>query len=84
MNETGNIELFERTPIPKVVMKMTFPTVLSCLVMVVYNMVDTYFVGMLNSPVESAAVALAAPVLLAFNAVNAEQLHELRGLRRWW
>ena len=29
-----------------------------------------YFVGMLNNPVENAAVTLAAPVLLAFNAVN--------------
>lgn len=70
MKESDNVELFEQTPIPKAVMKMTFPTVLSCLVMVIYNMVDTYFVGMLNNPVESAAVALAAPVLLAFNAVN--------------
>ena len=33
-------------------------------------MADTYFVGMLNNPVENAAVSLAAPVLLAFNAVN--------------
>ena len=38
--------------------------------MVLYNMADTYFVGMLNDPVQNAAVALAAPVLLAFNAVN--------------
>ena len=33
-------------------------------------MADTYFVGMMNDPVENAAVSLAAPVLLAFNAVN--------------
>lgn len=38
--------------------------------MVVYSMVDTYFVGLLNEPVQTAAVALAAPVLLAFNGVN--------------
>lgn len=43
---------------------------LSSLVMVLYNLADTYFVGMLNDPVENAGVALAAPVLLAFNAVN--------------
>ena len=35
-----------------------------------YNLADTYFVGMLNDPVQNAAVTLAAPVLLAFNAVN--------------
>lgn len=62
-------ELFERTPIPQAVMKMAVPTVLSSLVMVIYNLADTYFVGMLNNSTENAAVTLAAPVLLAFNAV---------------
>ena len=38
--------------------------------MVLYNLADTYFVGMLNDPVENAAVTLASPVLLAFNAIN--------------
>ena len=38
--------------------------------MVLYNLADTYFVGMLNDPVQNAAVTLAAPVMLAFNAVN--------------
>lgn len=63
-------ELFEKTPIPKAVASLSVPTVISSLVMVVYSMVDTYFVGLLNEPVQTAAVALAAPVLLAFNAVN--------------
>ncbi|MDD3336683.1 MAG: MATE family efflux transporter [Eubacteriales bacterium] len=62
--------LFEQTPIPKAVAKLAIPTVLSSLVMVLYNLADTYFVGMLNNPVQNAAVTLAAPVLLAFNAVN--------------
>jgi len=51
-------------------MKLAIPTVLSSLVMVLYNLADTYFVGMLNNAVENAAVTLAAPLLLAFNAVN--------------
>ena len=38
--------------------------------MVLYNLADTYFVGMLNDPIQNAAVTLAAPVMLAFNAVN--------------
>lgn len=38
--------------------------------MVIYNLADTYFVGMCNNAIENAAVTLAAPVLLAFNAVN--------------
>ena len=62
--------LFEQTPIPIAVAKLAVPTILSSLVMVLYNLADTYFVGMLNNPVQNAAVTLAAPVLLAFNAVN--------------
>lgn len=51
-------------------MTLSVPTIISSLVMVIYNLADTYFVGMLNNPVQNAAVTLAAPVLLAFNAVN--------------
>lgn len=57
-------------PIPKAVMQLAIPTVISSLVMVIYNLADTYFVGMLNDPTQNAAVTLAAPVLLAFNAIN--------------
>lgn len=70
MDDQKKIELFEQTPVPRAVMNLAVPTILSSLVMVLYNLADTYFVGMLNNPIENAAVALAAPVLLAFNAVN--------------
>ena len=70
MADDQKILLFEKMPIPKAVMQLSIPTVVSSLVMVIYNLADTYFVGMLNDPVQNAAVTLAAPVLLAFNAVN--------------
>lgn len=63
-------ELFETVAIPRAVAALCIPTIISSLVMVIYNLVDTYFVGMLNDPVQNAAVTLAGPVLLAFNAVN--------------
>lgn len=68
--DAKKVELFENTPIPKAVMTLAVPTILSSLVMVLYNLADTYFVGMLNDPVQNAAVTLAAPVLLSFNAIN--------------
>ena len=70
MQDSEKTRLFEQTPIPKAVAQLAIPTILSALVMVLYNLADTYFVGMLNEPIENAAVTLAAPVLLAFNAVN--------------
>lgn len=62
--------LFESMPIPKAVMELSIPMVVTSLVMVIYNLADTFFVGMLNDPVQNAAVTLVYPVMLAFNAVN--------------
>ncbi len=62
--------LFETAAIPKAVAALCIPTIISSLVMVLYNLTDTYFVGILNDPVQNAAVTLAGPVLLAFNAIN--------------
>ena len=70
MDDAKKIDLFEKMPVRSAVLKLSIPTVLSSLVMVIYNLADTYFVGILNNPVENAAVTLAAPLLLAFNAVN--------------
>ncbi len=70
MEDTQKTRLFEETPIPKAVATLAIPTVLSSLVMVIYNLADTYFVGMTGDAIQNAAVTLAAPVLLAFNAVN--------------
>lgn len=70
MEDIRKTQLFENTPVPKAVITLAVPTVISSLVMVIYNLADTYFVGILNDPVQNAAVTLAAPVLLAFNAIN--------------
>lgn len=70
MDDNQKTILFEKTPIPKAVAKLALPTVLSSLVMVLYSLADTWFVGMMNDPIQNAAVTLASPVLLAFNAVN--------------
>ena len=70
MEDIQKSALFETMPIPRAVLTLSIPTVLSSLVMVLYNLADTYFVGRLNDPVQNSAVTLAAPVLLAFNAVN--------------
>lgn len=70
MKHIDHSKLFEDIPVPRAVMQLCIPTVISSLVMILYNLADTFFVGMLNDPIENAAVTLAAPVLLAFNAVN--------------
>lgn len=70
-NKTNDkIYLFESMPVPSAVMQLSLPIVVSSMVTILYNLADTFFVGMLNDPVQNAAVTLVYPVVLAFNAVN--------------
>ena len=44
----GRTYLFESAPIASAVITLAVPTIISSLVTVLYNLADTYFVGMLN------------------------------------
>ena len=57
-----NSEIFESAPIPKAVAKLALPTMLTMLVNVLYNMVDTYFIGRTGDPNQVAAVSIATLV----------------------
>ena len=63
-------ELFERIPIRTAVKKQIIPAIISQMVTLIYNLADTYFVGLLNSPSQTAAVAIAAPVFLMLTAIS--------------
>ena len=65
-----NIDVFENDPIPRAVFKLALPTVLSMIVAVFYNMVDTFFVGQTGDPNQVAAVSVATPVFLFFMAAG--------------
>lgn len=40
-----NKNLFEKVEVKKAVMEMAIPTIISSLIVVIYNMADTFFVG---------------------------------------
>ena len=65
-----NIDVFEKDPIPKAIFKLALPTVLSMIVAVFYNMVDTFFVGQTGDANQMAAVSVATPVFLFFMAAG--------------
>ncbi len=70
MADEKKIELFERTPIPQAVAQLAVPMIVTSLVSIIYNLADTYFVGMLNDPIQNAAITLASPVMLAFYGIT--------------
>lgn len=63
-------ELFERMPVAKAIFKLTIPMMISSIISIVYNLSDTYFVGMINDPVQNAAVTLVGPAMVLFFAVT--------------
>ena len=42
---TEKKELFESMPIPKALATLAIPTIISQMINVIYNMVDTFFIG---------------------------------------
>ena len=70
MEDKQRFALFEQVPVPQAVMKLAIPTILSSLVMVLYNLADTYFVGMLNDPNETAAVTVVSSSFLMLTAIS--------------
>ena len=57
-----NQNMLEKGSFSKLFMNMCVPTIVIMLVMVVYNMTDTYFIGKTNDPYKIAAISLCAPV----------------------
>ena len=66
----ANTDLFENAPVPKAVATMAIPTMISMLVVVIYNMADTFFIGQTKDPLQVAAVSLATPVFMIFMALG--------------
>ena len=65
-------ELFEKMPVPKAYMTLALPVVLSMMVSLVYNMVDTYFIAMTGIQDLVAGVSLVVPIftmMIAFGDI---------------
>ena len=54
--------LFETMPIPKAVAKNSIPAIMSMLLVFVYNVADTFFIGQTGDELQVAAVTLSMPI----------------------
>ena len=54
--------IFAELPVPKAVATMVIPTIISQIITVVYNLADTWFVGLTNDAAAVAAISLCLPV----------------------
>ena len=63
-------ELFERTPVLKAIASLAFPSILGQIILVIYNMADTFFVGMTKSDSMITAVTVCMPAFMFLSAIS--------------
>ena len=63
-------ELFESMPIMKAIMKLVVPTVIGQIILVVYNMADTYFIGQTSDSFKVSAVTICMPAFMFLSAIS--------------
>ena len=68
--EQKSLEVFESMPVPKAVFKNALPAMAAMLMVLVYNLADTFFIGQTHDALQVAAVSLATPVFLMFMAAG--------------
>ena len=58
---TKNNELFTTMPVGKAVAKLAIPTVVSQIIVILYSLADTFFVGQIGDPNQIAALSITFP-----------------------
>ena len=69
-NKFDSTDLFERAPVPRAVASLALPAVASQLVVLAYNMADTWFIGQTGDPAQVAALTATFPIYMLLNAVS--------------
>lgn len=64
------IDIFENAPVPKAVISNIIPSIISMIMVLLYNLADTFFIGQTKNAYMVAAVSVATPVFLLFMAVG--------------
>ena len=61
---------FENLPVRQAVLKQIIPALVSQMIVLIYHLADTYFVGLLNDPKQVAAVTIVGPIFLLLTAIS--------------
>ena len=70
MDNQKSMEVFSKAPVSQAVFKNALPAMAAMLMVLVYNLADTFFIGQTHDALPVAAVSLATPVFLMFMAVG--------------
>lgn len=62
--------LFESRPILQSIMRLAFPTIIGQIILVIYNIADTFFIGLTGSDVMVTAVTICMPAFMFLSAIS--------------
>ena len=68
--ESKTVELFEKDSVAVSVLKLAAPSIAGQIILVIYNMADTYFVGLLNSESMISSVTVSMPAFMLLSAIS--------------
>ncbi len=63
-------EIFRDSSVPKAVFSNVIPSIISMIMVLIYNLADTFFIGQTKNPYMVAAVSVATPVFLIFMSIG--------------
>lgn len=69
MQKKNNSELFTTMSVVRAVAKLAIPTVISQIVVILYSLADTVFVGQISDPNQLAALSITFPIFTLLTAV---------------
>jgi len=70
MTAEQKLKYMTETPLSKLILSLSVPTIISMLISSFYNMADTYFVGLIGSASASGAVGVVFPLMAIMQAVG--------------
>lgn len=70
MENKQAVKVFQDAPVSQAVLKTAIPAMIAMLMVLIYNLADTFFIGQTHDAFQVAAVSLATPVFLIFMAVG--------------
>lgn len=66
----ADTEVFEALPVRQAVLKQILPAIASQMIALLYSLADTYFVGILNAPAQTAAITIVYPSFVLLTALS--------------
>lgn len=63
-------EIFRDAPVPKAVISNVVPSIISMIMVLIYNLADTFFIGQTKNAYMVAAISVATPAFLLFMAIG--------------